>query len=129
MKILNLFPLTVVQDSIIIEDKERNILIDEIKNMKFNSNQNNKSQYAWTGDTKGHEFLFSNDLFNNLASKISKSIIKYLNTLEINTQLLDIYYQRTWATFTENDQNINFHTHSQSNISFAYYLLKPPSSG
>ena len=129
MKILNLFPLTVVQDSIVIEDKERNILIDEIKNMKFNSNQNNKSQYAWTGDTKGHEFLFSNDLFNNLASKISKSIIKYLNTLEINTQLLDIYYQRTWATFTENDQNINFHTHSQSNISFAYYLLKPPSSG
>ena len=129
MKILNLFPLTVVQDSIIIEDKERNILVDEIKNMKFNSNQNNKSQYAWTGDTKGHEFLFSNDLFNNLASKISKSIIKYLNTLEINTQLLDIYYQRTWATFTENDQNINFHTHSQSNISFAYYLLKPPSSG
>ncbi len=129
MKILNLFPLTVVQDSIIIEDKERNILIDEIKNMKFNSNQKNKSQYAWTGDTKGHEFLFSNDLFNNLASKISKSIIKYLNTLEINTQLLDIYYQRTWATFTENDQNINFHTHSQSNISFAYYLLKPPSSG
>ena len=129
MKILNLFPLTVVQDSIMIEDKERNILIDEIKNMKFNSNQNNKSQYAWTGDTKGHEFLFSNDLFNNLASKISKSIIKYLNTLEINTQLLDIYYQRTWATFTENDQNINFHTHSQSNISFAYYLLKPPSSG
>ena len=129
MKILNLFPLTVVQDSIVIEDKEINILIDEIKNMKFNSNQNNKSQYAWTGDTKGHEFLFSNNLFNNLASKISKSIIKYLNTLEINTQLLDIYYQRTWATFTENDQNINFHTHSQSNISFAYYLLKPPSSG
>ena len=129
MKILNLFPLTVVQDSIMIEDKERNILIDEIKNMKFNSNQNNKSQYAWTGDTKGHEFLFSNDLFNNLASKISKSIINYLNTLEINTQLLDIYYQRTWATFTENNQNINFHTHSQSNISFAYYLLKPPSSG
>ena len=49
MKILNLFPLTVVQDSIIIEDKERNMLVDEIKNMKFNSNQNNKSQYAWTG--------------------------------------------------------------------------------
>ena len=76
MKILNLFPLTVVQDSIMIEDKERNILIDEIKNMKFNSNQKNKSQYAWTGDTKGHEFLFSNNLFNNLASKISKSIPK-----------------------------------------------------
>ena len=43
--------------------------------------------------------------------------------------LLEIYYQRSWATFTEESQQINFHTHSQSNISFAYYLLKPPNSG
>ena len=43
--------------------------------------------------------------------------------------MLDIYYQRSWATYTENEQSINFHTHSQSNISFAYYLLKPPGAG
>ena len=49
--------------------------------------------------------------------------------MEINSDLLDIYYQRSWATFTDSDQQINFHTHSQSNISFAYYLLKPENSG
>ena len=65
----------------------------------------------------------------NLAKKISHSVIKYLKNLEINTDLLDIYYQRSWATFTEELQKINFHTHSQSNISFAYYLLKPANSG
>ena len=42
---------------------------------------------------------------------------------------MDIYYQRSWATYTESEQKINFHTHSQSNISFAYYLLKPKNSG
>ena len=47
----------------------------------------------------------------------------------MNTDLLDIYYQRSWATFADNNQKINFHTHSQSNISFAYYLLKPKNSG
>ena len=52
-----------------------------------------------------------------------------MKTLEINPENLDIYYQRSWATYTENEQSINFHTHSQSNISFAYYLLKPPNSG
>ena len=52
-----------------------------------------------------------------------------MSLLEINTDLLDIYFQRSWATFTESDQKINFHTHSQSNISFAYYLLKPKNSG
>ena len=97
--------------------------------MRNEETSNKKTTYAWTGDKKGHEFLFSNNLFKNLANKISYEIIKYLKVLEINTDLLDIYYQRSWATFTENDQQINFHTHSQSNISFAYYLMKPESSG
>ena len=129
MKIFNLFPLTVMQDSIIIEDKERSILVEEIKKMKIKEENDEKSSYAWTGDTNGHEFLFSNNLFKNLSQKISATIIKYLQALEINTQYLDIYYQRSWATLTESEQSINFHTHSQSNISFAYYLLKPPQSG
>tara|TARA_B100000989_G_scaffold281842_1_gene246395 strand:+ start:25 stop:705 length:681 start_codon:yes stop_codon:yes gene_type:complete len=127
MKALNLFPLTVFQDNIRIDEKQRNLLINEITKMQ--SDQSDQSSYAWTGDTKGHEFLFKNKLFKNLANKISLSIIKYLQILEINTNLLDIYFQRSWATFTKSEQNINFHTHSQSNISFAYYLLKPKDSG
>ena len=127
MKALSLFPLTVFQDNISIDEKQRNLLINEITKMQ--SIQDDQSSYAWTGDTKGHEFLFENKLFKDLAKKISSSVIKYLQILEINTNLLDIYYQRSWATFTKSEQNINFHTHSQSNISFAYYLLKPKDSG
>ena len=129
MKIFNLFPLTILEDFIEISDAERQILVEEIKKMQADKTSANKSNYAWTGDTKGHEFLFSKSLFKNLADKISKSIINYLKVLEINTDLLDIYFQRSWATFTLTEQKINFHNHSQSNISFAYYLYKPKDSG
>ena len=129
MKVINLFPLTICESKIEIDESERDILILEVNKMRNEEASNKKSTYAWTGDNKGHEFLFSNNLFKNLANKISYAIIEYLKVLEINTDLLDIYYQRSWATFTENDQQINFHTHSQSNISFAYYLLKPENSG
>ncbi len=129
MKVFNLFPLTIIQDEVIIEEKERQILVKEITTMKEQNDQSGKSSFAWTGDTKGYEFLFSNILFKNLSLKISNSIIKYLKLLEVNTDLLDIFYQRSWATYTSNQESINFHTHSQSNISFAYYLLKPPNSG
>ncbi len=129
MKVLNLFPLTVVQDEIFIEETERNELVTEISKMKNTHEEKKNSSYAWTGDTKGFEFLFSNKKFNSLASKISASLVKYLKLLEINTELLDIFYQRSWATYTNNEESINFHTHSQSNISFAYYLLKPNNSG
>jgi len=126
VKPLNLFPLTVAQDKIIIDEKERELLVNEIKGMQ---SDNHKGSYAWTGDRYGYEFLFENPLFENLSKKISDPIIKYLQLLEINTDQLDIYYQRSWATYTKTEQNINFHTHSQSNISFAYYLLKPKESG
>ena len=129
MQIYNLFPLTIIKETISLEERERDILINEIKNMKKNNTEEKKNKNAWTGDTKGYEFLFSNSLFKNLSNKISKTILKYLETFEINTDLLDIFYQRSWATITENEQSINFHTHSQSNISFAYYLLKPKDSG
>ena len=129
MQIYNLFPLTIIKETISLEEKEREILINEIKNMKKHNTEEKTNKNAWTGDTKGYEFLFSNSLFKNLSNKISKTIVKYLETFEINTDLLDIFYQRSWATITENEQSINFHTHSQSNISFAYYLLKPKDSG
>ena len=129
MKVFNLFPLTVLQNKINMDEDERTILVNEIKKMQSQKTDNIKSAYAWTGDTKGYEFLFSNNLFKNLSKKISTVIIEYLNLLEINTNHLNIYYQRSWATYTENEQSINFHTHSQSNISFAYYLLKPEKSG
>ena len=129
MQIYNLFPLTIIKETISLEEKEREILINEIKNMKKYNTEEKTNKNAWTGDTKGYEFLFSNSLFKNLSNKISKTIVKYLETFEINTNLLDIFYQRSWATITENEQSINFHTHSQSNISFAYYLLKPKDSG
>ena len=129
MNVFNLFPLTIIQDEVIIEEKERHVLVKEITKMKQKNDQSKNSNFAWTGDTKGYEFLFSNILFKNLSSKISSSIIKYLKLLEVNTDLLDIFYQRSWATYTSNEESINFHTHSQSNISCAYYLLKPPESG
>ena len=65
MKIYNLFPLTVTTDIISIEEKERKILVDEIIKMTRTQKENQKSNYAWTGDTKGYEFLFFNELFKN----------------------------------------------------------------
>ena len=43
--------------------------------------------------------------------------------------MIDFYMQRSWATVCDKDQYLNPHKHSQSNISFAYYLKKPLNSG
>ena len=65
----NLFPLTVVQDEISIEESERTELVSEISKMKNTNKGQKNTSYAWTGDTKGFQFLFSNKKFNSLSSK------------------------------------------------------------
>ena len=57
MKILNLFPLTILQDNIIIDENERQDLAYEITEMQKINNQNKKSSFAWTGDTKVRVFV------------------------------------------------------------------------
>ena len=39
MKVLNLFPLTVTQDKINVDEHERSLLINEIKNMQLNNSK------------------------------------------------------------------------------------------
>tara|TARA_S200000501_G_C20852194_1_gene756148 strand:- start:1415 stop:2098 length:684 start_codon:yes stop_codon:yes gene_type:complete len=128
MQTHQLFPLSVAQDRIIISEEERSLLANTINDMRKSAPQDNQ-QSAWTGDTQGHEFIFSDPLFHNIADKISEKIKAYLDVLSIDVSLLDLYYQRSWATFSQNQQRIAFHSHAQSNISFAYYLVKPPNSG
>ena len=49
--------------------------------------------------------------------------------LSLDNAKLTFFYQRSWATITKNKERIHPHSHDQSNISFAYYPLKPENSG
>ena len=129
MKIHNLFPLTILNDTIEISNKERQKLIDLVLSMHKKSTPRHNPHSAWTGDVHGHEFIFNQKGFEKLGKKITSIIREFLAVLSINNNLVDIYFQRSWATITKKAQNIKPHTHSQSNISFAYYLLKPKNSG
>ena len=129
-EVFDFFPLTIFKDKIIISQKEKN----EIINFIFNSeNEGKKIQKrkgdAWLGDTRGQEYLFKVPIMKNLSNLISEKIKLYTAMLSLNNEKLYFYYQRTWATITKNKEQIRPHSHDQSNISFAYYLLKPKDSG
>ena len=129
MQIHNIFPLSIFHDTIDIDKKEREKLISLIYEFHKKSTPIHKPENAWTGDIHGHEFLLSKPGFENIYSLISAKIVDYLSMLAVNIEKIDLYFQRSWATITKDKQKIQFHTHTQSNISFAYYLLKPKDSG
>ena len=91
MKVYNIFPLTICQSKIDMEDKEKSNLISLIKEMKASSK--NIDYYnkigSWTGDTQGFENLHHNSEFNNLFGEIKKKLIEYLDVLNIDQEQLD----------------------------------------
>ena len=42
----------------------------------------------------------------------------------VDTEQLDFYFQRAWATISRGPETIQSHIHGQSHITFAYYLKK-----
>ena len=126
MKVYNIFPLTICQSKIDLEEVEKNKMISLVKEMKVNSKNLNyyNKVGSWTGDTQGFENLHNNGNFDNLYKEIKKKIIEYLEVLNIDHSQLDIYIQRSWATVSEGKEHIDKHSHLQSHISFAYYLKK-----
>ena len=74
MKVYNIFPLTIYQSKIGIEENEKKKLISLIKDMKVNSK--NLEYYnkvgSWTGDTQGFENLHHNPDFINFHKEVKK---------------------------------------------------------
>ena len=131
--VIHIFPLTLYQNMIGLTENEREILIQEIYNQEKQGknpdyrirNKNN----AWTGDTQGFEYLFSNKKFKKLFSLISLHIKEYAKIIGLNTDKIDFYYQRAWATISRKGEYISKHEHCQSHITFAYYLKKNQQDG
>ena len=126
MKVLNLFPSSIIQDKILINQEVKQGMIKEIENMVSNSkNKADKgTQDSWTGDTQGFEYIFKNEKFSFLLQEVKKIIIKYIKHLGINDDKIEIYMTRSWATVSNGKEKILPHKHKQSHISFAYYLKK-----
>ena len=127
-KFVHIFPLSIYRDSLTLAPDYKQQLIDSILQMEAAS-QKKSVDRAWLGDTAGHEFLFQREEFQELCRAIAQKIRDYTMALGMNNDLLDFYFQRSWATVTRRGEEINEHAHNQSNISFAYYLQKPAGSG
>ena len=126
MKILNLFPSSIIQDKILINQEVKHGMIKEIETMVSNSKNINfkATEGSWTGDTQGFEYIFKNEKFSFLLQEVKKIIIKYIKHLGINDDKIEIYMTRSWATVSNGKEKILPHKHRQSHISFAYYLKK-----
>jgi uncharacterized protein (TIGR02466 family) len=128
-KLMNLFPLTIFKDQIIVsEDKKKELTNHVITSSKQNLFLKSDTK-SWTGDINHEQFLLSDPKFKVFFDEISKKSKIYVETLGINTSKVNMYLNRSWGTVSNEGENIASHQHANSHISFAYYPRKPINSG
>ena len=125
-QLINLFPLSIYKSKIDCSAKSREEMAKEIFEMEKKSKnpEFKKKNLSWTGDTQGYEFLNKNPKFKELFTKIKNEIFNYVKNFDIDSEQLDFYIQRSWATISRGSETIQNHIHGQSHITFAYYLKK-----
>ncbi|MHC4708230.1 MAG: putative 2OG-Fe(II) oxygenase [Planctomycetota bacterium] len=127
-KVTNMFPLSIYQDRLEIDADYRSRLIDEIIEMG-NHDANKKLGFSWTGDVHAIDCIHREELFQKLFQGFSKTLLGYVENLGISPQKIDLYYTRSWATISRENESIAPHAHVQSHISLVYYLKKPANTG
>tara|TARA_B100001093_G_scaffold348857_1_gene333393 strand:- start:644 stop:1339 length:696 start_codon:yes stop_codon:yes gene_type:complete len=125
-QIFNFFPLSILKSKIEFSEEKKKKMLDEIFDMekKSKNNEYKNQTSSWTGDTQGFEYIHNNPIFDDFFVEVKKRIIEYLDALQVDSEQLDIFIQRSWATISKEKENIALHKHLQSHLSFAYYLKK-----
>lgn len=127
-KVTNMFPLSIYKDKVEIEGQYKRQLVDKILEMgQYDIRK--ASNIAWTGDVHKFDVLHGDPTFQKLFRCFAGPLLGYIEHLGVDSQKIDMYYTRSWATISKENQNIPAHSHMQSHISIAYYLLKPANSG
>ena len=71
---------------------------------------------TWTGDINGFHELHNHPIYLRLFGIIGEQVREYISGLQINEQLFDYYYTRSWAAKQVQDKMIAHHRHEQSHI-------------
>lgn len=129
-RFVNVFALSIFRDKLGIDADYRAELVQAILEMERAAAPQHKSATsAWLGDTRGFEFLFQRPEFARLYREIADKVRAYTDALGLDNDLIEFFFQRSWATISRRGERISEHAHEQSNITFAYYLAKPANSG
>ena len=97
----------------------------------FDYGENSRSgKYASaSGEYLGKSYLHKDPEFYCLFSFLKKNLIDYISKLGFRTDLFSYHVLKSWYVIITDNNGMQFHTHSGSDLSFCYYIDIPEGSG
>jgi hypothetical protein len=123
MRVHEVFPTLVAQDTVEIHQEFKDKYFDELKSLWFNGYENE------TPENSGMCSLHLNNNYLSFFKSLKESVCNYLNLLEIDHKKLDINFIKSWVGYHNKDiPQLKPHVHNGADISFCYYLSSDDTS-
>ncbi len=123
MKVHEVFPILVAQDEIDVHQEFKNQYFKELKTLWFNGYENE------TPENSGRCALHLNPDYKFFFESLKRSVINYLDLLEVESYKLSFHITKSWIGYHNKDiPQLKPHTHNAADISFCYYLSSDLSS-
>lgn len=82
-----------------------------------------------SGESLGKSFIHKDPDFSEMFSFIKENIVEYITKLGFNADLFSFHVLKSWYVIISENNGMDFHTHSCSDLSFCYYIDIPLNSG
>jgi hypothetical protein len=123
MKVHEVFPIVVAQDEIDVHQEFKTKYFEELKTLWFNGYENE------TPENSGRSALHLNPNYKFFFESLKRSVIKYLDLMEVDSHKLSFHITKSWIGYHNKDiPQLKPHTHNASDISFCYYFSSDESS-
>lgn len=123
MKIHEVFPIVVAQDTIENHREFKEKYFEELKSQWFNGYENE------TPENSGRCSLHLNKNYHLFFNSLIKCVRNYLNILEVDHDKLNINVTKSWVGYHNKDiPQLKPHIHNGADISFCYYISSDESS-
>lgn len=126
--LIHFMPVSVYSAKAGLSDEDRASIVSQIDASVASCDNTNETS-TWTGDVHGHHELHNHPTYTRLFGIIGEHVRRYIDQLNINTEMFDYYYTRSWASRQVRGKYIDYHRHDQSHFSVVYYPKVPEQSG
>ena len=125
MEIFNVFPTTIYVDKMVNHENYKKNFYDVYHKFDYEENEVNNT----VSENVGNPLIHDEECLDSLFSEVIDHVRKYTFDVLKYKNIFDYVITKTWLSRARqpNDE-IRWHIHSTSHISFSYYVNVPPNS-
>jgi|TARA_R100000455_G_C6232852_1_gene93967 hypothetical protein len=132
IQIFDIFPTTIYSNKFYHHEKYKKAFYDVYSKYDYPQEtilRNGEEWYNTTSENTGNPYIHLDENLTEIFDEIIENVKKYVYDILEYEEIFDFIITKSWLSRARAPhENINWHDHANSDISFTYYLNTPPNS-